>query len=159
MSVSSKYSYNHGRFKNVLQHNEGEHIMSTVRKIQSKYYAVGAIDWDRRLFDELIPLPDGTSYNAYLVQGSEKTALMDTVDPPMAHVLLQNLEQLQVKKIDYVVTHHAEQDHSDLPQILEVYPEAIVVCTSKCRDMIIDLLAIPEGRIQIVDDGETLSQA
>ncbi|GAK60656.1 putative type A flavoprotein [Candidatus Vecturithrix granuli] len=132
--------------------------MSTVRKIQSGYYAVGAIDWDRRLFDELIPLPDGTSYNAYLVQGSEKTALMDTVDPAMTHVLLQNLEQLQVKKIDYVVTHHAEQDHSGaLPRILEEYPEAIVVCTSKCRDMIIDLLAIPEDRIRTVDDGETLS--
>lgn len=132
--------------------------MSIAREIQANYYAVGAIDWDRRLFDELIPLPDGTSYNAYLVQGSQKTALMDTVDPAMTHVLLQNLEQLQVKKIDYVVTHHAEQDHSGtLPHVLEAYPEATVVCTSKCRDMIIDLLAIPEDRIQTVDDGETLS--
>jgi len=37
---------------------------------------VGAVDWDRRLFDELIPLLDGTNYNTYLVQGSEKTALI-----------------------------------------------------------------------------------
>jgi flavorubredoxin len=43
----------------------------------------GRVDWDRRLFDSLIPLPDGTTYNAYLVEGSEKTALLDTVDPPM----------------------------------------------------------------------------
>jgi len=41
----------------------------------------GAIDWDRKLFDSLIPLPEGTTYNAYIVQGSEKTALIDTVDP------------------------------------------------------------------------------
>ncbi len=51
------------------------------RELRSEVYSVGAIDWDRRLFDELIPLPDGTSYNAYLVRGSEKTALIDTVDP------------------------------------------------------------------------------
>ena len=42
---------------------------------------VGALDFDRRIFDELIPLPQGTSYNAYLIRGSEKTALVDTVDP------------------------------------------------------------------------------
>ena len=42
-------------------------------------YCVGAIDWDRRLFDSLIPLPDGTSYNSYLIKGSEKTVLVDTL--------------------------------------------------------------------------------
>jgi len=59
------------------------------RKLKVNIYWVGAVDWDRRLFDELIPLPDGTSYNAYLVKGSEKTALIDTVDPAMASVLLR----------------------------------------------------------------------
>ncbi len=41
---------------------------------------LGAVDWDRRLFDSLIPLPDGTSYNAYLIEGSEKTVLIDAVE-------------------------------------------------------------------------------
>ena len=45
------------------------------REITGQVYWVGAVDWDRRLFDALIPLPDGTSYNSYLVKGSEKTAL------------------------------------------------------------------------------------
>ncbi|MBW2663015.1 MAG: FprA family A-type flavoprotein, partial [Deltaproteobacteria bacterium] len=54
------------------------------RKITSQIYWMGSVDWDRRLFDSLIPLPDGTSYNAYLVKGSDKTALVDTVDPAMA---------------------------------------------------------------------------
>ena len=58
------------------------------RKIVDGVYLAGAVDWDRRLFDALIPLPDGTSYNAYLVQGSEKTALIDAVDPAMADILL-----------------------------------------------------------------------
>ncbi|MCK4397578.1 MAG: hypothetical protein KAV25_01140, partial [Methanophagales archaeon] len=65
--------------------------MSLRREIKSNIYAVGAIDWDRRLFDELVPLPDGTSYKAYLVKGSEKTALIDTVDPTMTDVLLKNI--------------------------------------------------------------------
>ena len=54
-----------------------------MKEIKPKIYWVGAIDWDRRLFDALIPLPDGTSYNSYLIKGSEKTALIDTVDPTM----------------------------------------------------------------------------
>ena len=82
------------------------------RKIADGIYWMGALDWDRRLFDSLIPLPDGTSYNAYLVQGSDKTALLDAVDPPMADRLLAQLED--VPKVDYVVSHHAEQDHSCL---------------------------------------------
>jgi len=128
------------------------------RKIKDGIYWVGAVDWDRRLFDDLIPLPDGTSYNAYLIQGSEKTALIDTVDPTMSHVLFGRLNQLGAERIDYVVANHAEQDHSGtLPQVLERYPEAQVVCTPKCKKMLVDLLLAPEDRILAVDDGATLS--
>ena len=91
-----------------------------VREIKHDIYSVGAIDWARRLFDALIPLPDGTSYNSYLIKGSEKTALIDTVDPTMEGVLINHLNQLGVKNINYVVAHHAEQDHSGtLPKVLE----------------------------------------
>src|SRR4030043_2344604 len=89
---------------------------------------VGAIDWDRRLFDALIPLPDGTSYNAYLVQGSQKVALIDTANPSMTGVLMAYLED--VPAIDYVIANHAEQDHSgSIPQVLARYPKAKVVTT------------------------------
>jgi len=95
------------------------------REIKAGIYWVGAIDWDRRLFDALIPLPDGTSYNSYLISGSEKTALVDTVDPTMQDVLINHLSELGVKSIDYVVANHAEQDHSGtIPQVLGKYPEA-----------------------------------
>jgi len=128
------------------------------RKLKADIYWVGAVDWDRRLFDELIPLPDGTSYNAYLIKGSEKTALIDTVDPPMTNVLINNLTQLDVKNIDFVVANHAEQDHSGaLPQILKLYPKAKVVATPKCKDLLMSLLLIPESRIMTVEDRETLS--
>jgi len=128
------------------------------RKLKANIYWVGTVDWDRRLFDELIPLPDGTSYNAYLVKGSEKTALIDTVDPSMTNVLIDNLNHLEVKNIDYIIANHAEQDHSGtLPQLLKLNPNAIVVATPKCKDLLINLLLIPESKIITVEDRETLS--
>jgi flavorubredoxin len=86
------------------------------RKIKEGVFWMGAVDWDRRLFDSLIPLPDGTTYNAYLVRGSEKTVLIDTVDPPMANELLEQLKD--VSQLDYVISLHAEQDHSGTIYIL-----------------------------------------
>jgi flavorubredoxin len=128
------------------------------REIRRGIYWVGAIDWDRRLFDSLIPLPDGTSYNSYLIKGSEKTALIDTVDPPMEQVLQNHLNELGVKAIDYLVAHHAEQDHSgSIPRVLERYPKAKVICTPKCKGMLIDLLLISEDRFITVEDKETIS--
>jgi len=127
------------------------------REIRPGIYWVGAIDWDRRLFDSLIPLPDGTSYNSYLVKGSQKTALIDTVDPTMAGALLDNLSKLGVR-LDYVVANHAEQDHSGaIPQVLEKYPEAKVVGTPKCKDTLASLLLIPPERFVTVGDKETVS--
>jgi flavorubredoxin len=128
------------------------------REIVPRVTWVGAIDWDRRLFDSLIPLPDGTSYNAYVIQGSEKTALIDTVDPPMHDVLEDNLNSCKVKSVDYIIANHAEQDHSgDIPRMLEKYPAAKVVCTTRCKELIIELLAVPEERIVTVEDKDTLS--
>ena len=129
-----------------------------VREIKQNIYAVGSIDWDRRLFDELIPLPDGTSYNSYLIKGSEKIALIDAVDPTKRHELMANLEQLNINKIDYVISNHAEQDHSgSIPQILELYPDAKVVTNQKCKGMLMDLLLIPEDKFLTINDRETIS--
>ncbi|MEF3697709.1 FprA family A-type flavoprotein [Desulfolutivibrio sp.] len=117
---------------------------------------VGAIDWDRRLFDSLVPLPDGTSYNAYLVRGSEKTALLDTVDPHFSDTLLSALNG--VSQIDYIVSHHAEQDHSGtIPLILSRFPKAKVIVTAKAKSMLMDLMPIPEEAFLVVADGDSLS--
>jgi flavorubredoxin len=126
------------------------------RRLKEGVYSVGAVDWDRRLFDSLIPLPDGTSYNAYLIQGSAKTALLDTVDPSKSDILLANLEGLP--RIDYIVAHHAEQDHSGtIPAVLSRHEDAKVLATTKGKGMLIDLLRIPEERVATVEDGESLS--
>jgi flavorubredoxin len=126
------------------------------RKVKDGVYWLGAVDWDRRLFDSLIPLPDGTSYNAYLIKGSEKTALLDTVDPAMEDVLMFQLQE--VEKLDYIISHHAEQDHSGtIPKVLEKYPNARIVTSPKGKGMIIDHLHVPESKILTVEDNEVLS--
>jgi len=129
-----------------------------MKQLKPDVYAVGAIDFDVRLFDRLIPLPDGTSYNSYLIKADNKTALLDTVDPAKTEVLLNNLSKADVKKIDYVIAHHAEQDHSgSLPEVLAKFPEAKVVTNPKCKTMLMDLLPIEDRKFITVEDGETLS--
>ena len=126
------------------------------RKIVEDVYWMGSVDWDKRLFDVLVPLPDGTSYNAYLVKGSDKTALLDTVEPHMVEELMGQLEGFD--KIDYIVSHHAEQDHSGaIPRVLEKFPKARVVTNPKAKEMLLDLLRIPEESFLVVEDGEKLS--
>ncbi len=128
------------------------------RELRPNVYSIGAIDWDSRLFDRLIPLPDGTSYNAYIVRGSEKTALLDTVDPAETSVLLGNLSKLGIDRLDYIVSHHGEQDHSgSLPDVLLMYPDAKVVTNPKCKQMLMDLLDLEQDRIITVEDGQELS--
>ncbi|MDD2452412.1 MAG: FprA family A-type flavoprotein [Synergistaceae bacterium] len=126
------------------------------RTMRDGIFLMGAVDWNRRLFDSLIPLPEGTSYNAYLVEGSEKTALIDTADPELEYVLLEQLED--VKKIDYIISLHTEQDHSGaIPTLLEKYPGARVVCSTKAKELLQDHLHIDGSVIDAMDDGQTLS--
>ncbi|MCK9440261.1 MAG: FprA family A-type flavoprotein [Methanothrix sp.] len=132
--------------------------MTLTREIKPGVTWVGAIDWDRRLFDALIPLPDGTSYNSYLIQGSEKIALIDAVDESLADVLLGNLLALGIKRIDYIIAQHAEQDHSgSLKQLLELYPDARVLGSAKCLDLLMHFDLVSKDRVLEVKDGEKIS--
>jgi len=127
------------------------------REIRPGLFSVGAIDWDRRLFDALIPLPDGTSYNSYLVRGGEKTALIDAVDATKAASLIENLRSLGVERIDFVVAQHAEQDHSGgLPELLQAYPEAKVLGSARCLELLREFGLAAADRMREVKDGETL---
>jgi len=116
------------------------------------------MDWNRRLFDSLIPLPDGTSYNSYFIRGSEKNALIDTVDPAKEEQLVANLKEVSAERIDYIVSNHTEQDHSGwIPRMLELHPEAKVVTNAKCKEFLQDHLLISEEKFILIEDGETLS--
>lgn len=130
--------------------------MTTARKISEIVSCVGAADWNRRLFDSLIPLPDGTSYNSYLVRGSGKTALVDTVDPTKTCIMMEQLHG--VERVDYLIANHAEQDHSgSIPAILDRFPMATVLASPKCKGMLEDHLRVPAEKIRTVEDGETVS--
>ncbi len=128
-----------------------------IRKIVEGVYNVGAIDWERTLFDEIVPLPQGTSYNAYLIIGKEKTALIDTVEPEKYEQLERNLEEMKVDKIDYIISNHAEQDHSgSIPMVLGKYPEAKVVTNAKCKEFEKDLLHLKDEDFIIIKEGDTI---
>ncbi len=130
----------------------------TAREVLPDIYWIGAIDWNRRLFDSLIPTPEGTSYNAYIVKGSEKTALIDTVDPGKEFEYVCNLIKLGVEKVDYIIVNHAEQDHSgSVPMAAELFPGATVVASEKCKDLIVHLLDIAPERCLVVKDRDTIS--
>ncbi|WOF15575.1 FprA family A-type flavoprotein [Methanoplanus sp. FWC-SCC4] len=129
-----------------------------VREITPNVYSVGVVDWDREIFDELLPLPDGTTYNSYLVIGSEKTALIDAVDSDFEEEFITNLACSGATGIDYLVVNHAEQDHSgSIPVFLELFPSAKIVTSEKCKELLMSLHFIPEFRIIVVKDNETLS--
>ncbi|OGI18098.1 MAG: MBL fold hydrolase, partial [Candidatus Melainabacteria bacterium RIFOXYA2_FULL_32_9] len=129
-----------------------------VHKVNDNVHLLRSIDANRKLFDELIPLPDGTSYNAYLIKGSEKTALIDTTYPPKIEFLTNRLKELGVDKLDYIISNHAEQDHSGaIPKLLEIYPEAKIVTNAKCKALIMEFLLVSDDKFIVVGDRETLS--
>ena len=128
------------------------------KQIKENIYYCGLNDVDRVIFDELIPLENGTTYNSYLVKGSEKTAIIDTMYPPFGKDYLKNVEENGIENIDYVIANHGEQDHSgSIPLLLEKYKDAKVVTNPVCKGNIREMLLIPEDRIIVIKDKDTLS--
>ncbi len=128
------------------------------QEIKNNVFYCGLNDENRVIFDELIPLEHGTSYNSYLVKGSEKVAIIDTMYPPKTEEYLKNLDENGIEKVDYIIENHGEQDHSgSIPALLEKYPDAIVVTNSKCADNLREMLFVPDEKIKIINDGEQLS--
>ncbi len=129
-----------------------------IDEIKSGVFTVGANHWNRQLFDELIHLPNGTTYNAYFIKGKDKNVLIDTVDPDKKGILIDNLEKLKVDKLDYIISNHAEQDHSGtIPDLLKLYPDVKIVTNPKCKDFLKEHLLISDNKFHVVNDGETLS--
>jgi flavorubredoxin len=134
--------------------------MSTkgLNEIVPGVFWVGASDWHRRLFDSLISLPYGTSYNAYLVVGENKTALIDTVWTPFADQLLSKIGKIvKPQKIDYLVMNHAEPDHSgSIPKVLSVAKNAKLVAMKRGIGMAKVYYDMPEERMLEVKEGDTI---
>lgn len=129
----------------------------SVLAISDHVFEVGASHPDRELFDCLMPTPHGTTYNAYLVIGSEKTALIDSVDPEKTEVLLKNLNDSGVDRIDYLINLHTEQDHSGSnAAVRRRYPMARVVANSKVRELMATHIHQDADEVMLVGEGDRL---
>ncbi|MEE9558971.1 MAG: FprA family A-type flavoprotein, partial [Candidatus Brocadiales bacterium] len=119
---------------------------------------VGVLDRERALFDSFMSLPYGTTYNAYLVTGGEKTALIDTVGLDFTDILTKKVsESVKVEDIDYVVMNHAEPDHGgSIPKILSIAKNAKLVASKKGVGMAKLFYDVPEERMMAVEDGSKI---
>ena len=127
-----------------------------MQKIIDNVYYVGSYDKERKIFDELMPLSEGTTYNSYVVKGSDKTAIIETVYFKKAQEYLKRLIDNNIK-VDYIIANHGEQDHTGaIGVVLDKFPDACVVTNKKVASNIESMLNIPGEKIKIIEDGEEL---
>ena len=133
--------------------------MHCTKQILSDLIWVGANDRRLAMFEGVYSVPDGVSYNSYVLL-DEKTVLFDTVDKAVSKVFFENIEYaLNGRKLDYIVVHHMEPDHSaTLAELVIRYPEVKVICSDKIKTMIKQFFDFDiESRAVIVKEGDTMS--
>ena len=120
-------------------------------------FAVGVKDPGLTVFDIVIPTRYGTTYNSYIVRGTEKTALIDCVKRPFAGEFLRRIEEvLPIAKLDYVVINHSEPDHAGgLVDLLDRHPN-VMVLLSRSAKTFVDNLVNAGFPFRIVNDNEEL---
>lgn len=132
--------------------------LQNIFKLFDGVYWVGVKDWNRRLFDAFIPLPQGTSYNSYLILGNEKKALIDTVNPGFEKDLEEKIKRIMDPvDIDFIIMNHAEPDHAGaIPYLMEKNKKAILVTTKKGVEMAKVFYKVPQERMKAVSDGDSI---
>ncbi len=128
-----------------------------MQKITENIYYVGVNDRNKSLFEGLWPLPNGVSYNSYLID-DEKVCLIDTVEVDFFTQFLEHIrEVIGDRKIDYMVINHMEPDHSgSIALIKKYYPEIQIVGNKKTFQMMEGFYGIHEGTLE-VKNGDTLA--
>ena len=132
--------------------------MYCTRNVTNDLVWVGGDDRRLAMFEGVYSVPDGVSYNSYLLL-DEKTVLFDTVDEAVQKVFFENVAHtLAGRKLDYVVVQHMEPDHSaTLEGILLRHPEATVICNKKTETMIYQFFGADlKMNVQLVGEGDTL---
>ena len=132
--------------------------MYCTRKVNDDYTWVGADCRRLALFEGVFGVPDGISFNSYLLT-DEKTVLFDTADSAVRRTFRENLTHaLAGRELDYIVVHHMEPDHAaELAELAEDYPKAQILCSAMAKTMVGQFFG-PEttGRITVIKGGETL---
>ena len=133
--------------------------MHNVRKINEDLYYIGCSDRRIQLFESAYAVPEGVSYNSYLLK-DEKTVLFDTVDKNCACQFFKNLENvLSGKNLDYLIVQHMEPDHAALiSEVKRRYSELKIVCTVKAKEMLNQFFDFDvENSVLVVKEGDTLN--
>lgn len=134
--------------------------MHNTRNVTEDLIWIGANDRRLALFENVYPIPNGISYNSYLLL-DEKTVLFDTVDASVRHQFFENLQfALQGKPLDYIVVHHMEPDHcAELGALLQIHPETTIVCNAQTQKMIAQFfnLNLPAEKYMLIKEGDLLS--
>ena len=133
--------------------------MYDIRKITDDITYIGCSDRRLALFESAYPIPNGISYNSYLLK-DENTVLFDTVDKACAAQFFENLKAgLDGRTLDYVLIHHMEPDHCALLEdVISIYPDAKIVCTAKTVALIKQFFDFDiDSRVKIVKEGDTLN--
>lgn len=127
-----------------------------VRQIAEPVYYVGVNDRTTYKFENLWPLPYGVSYNSYLVKGSEKIALIDTVEISSMKRFVDSIKEvLGERKIDYLVVNHMEPDHSaGIPGIVEMFPDLKIIGNRQTISMIKGYYGIDDERFLEIKEGD-----
>lgn len=125
-------------------------------KITDNLHYIGVNDRETHLFENMWPLDNGISYNSYLING-EKTALLDTVKITKVDNLLSKLTGiLGDRKLDYLVIHHMEPDHSgSIKSVVDMYPDVTLVGNKKTKDFLEAFYGINTSFLE-VKEGDTL---
>lgn len=129
------------------------------RKVTDDLYWVGGNDRRLELFENLFPIPNGVSYNSYLLM-DEKTVLFDTVDTSIGRQFLENIEAvLDGRSLDYLVINHMEPDHCSLIDELVIrHPDMKIIGNAKTFPMIGQFYDLDlDGKTVTVKEGETFS--
>ena len=127
------------------------------QEIAKDIFYVGVNDRQKHKFENMLPLPLGVSYNAYMII-DERTALIDTVDIAMGDLFIDKIQsQLKGRKLDYLIINHMEPDHSgSIKLIRKYYPEMIIVGNSKTLSMVEGFYGVDNNMLEIKDE-EVLS--
>ena len=132
--------------------------MYCVRKVLEDLWWVGGNDRRLAMFEGVYAVPNGVSYNSYLLL-DDKTVLFDTVDPSVSKVFFENVDHvLAGRKLDYLVIHHMEPDHSGtVSEVLLRHPETVIVCSDRIRAMLQQFRGgvAPQNAFHLVKEGDT----
>ncbi len=126
-------------------------------KFNDRVISVGVRHPERRLFDSLVYMPEGTSYNSYIIKGDKYNALVDCSDPDKESEFMSNISNADIKSIEYIILLHAEQDHSGtIHKVKEQFPNARIVSTEKVKQLMQIHYVLNDEDFTVMKQGEIL---